>query len=129
MDEPCEHWWIPGYDGRIDAYMRICNMCGRIESTRPIPGLEMEETEMDVMEAKEIAVLDHVRELKENVEALDSVLEGTWGMAKAEETRETDVGILTVEDRLNAIRVGIVGAIGNIQGIRERLQRHLAELA
>ena len=129
MDEPCDHWWIPGYDGKIDAYMRICNMCGRIESTRPILGLEMEETEMDATEAKEMAVLDHVRQLIENVEALDSVLEGTWGMAKPGEARETEVGILTVEDRLNAIRVGIVGAIGDIQGIRERLQKHLAELA
>ena len=84
---------------------------------------------MDAMEAKEMAVLDHVRELKENVEALDSVLEGTWGMAKSGEAKETEVGILTVEDRLNAIRVGIVGAIGSIQGIRERLQRHIDELA
>ena len=81
------------------------------------------------MDAKETAVLDYVRQLKENVEALDSVLDGTWGMAKSGEAKEIDVGILTVEDRLNAIRVGIVGAIGDIQGIRERLQRHLAELA
>lgn len=83
---------------------------------------------MDMAE-KEMAVLDHVRQLTENVDALLEVLDGTWGMPKTEESQKDDVGTLTVEDRLDAIRIGVINAIERLQGIRNRLERHLRALA
>ena len=86
---------------------------------------------MDAMDmaAKEMAVLDQVRILIENVQSLGEVLDGTWGMAKAEQPLKADVGVLTVEDRLNAIRQGVIQATEDLQGVRNRLERHLSDLA
>lgn len=80
-------------------------------------------------DAKEVTVLFYVKQLLENVEALHSVLEGTWGMAKAEESRTESKEPVTAEENLNEIRVGVVQAIEEIQGLRERLQKLVAELA
>jgi len=71
-------------------------------------------------------LLVQIDQLHENIEMVESVLDGTYGDSKGEEgdVRQTP----RMEDRLEELNNGLEKAIAKIQGLGERLQRMMAQL-